>query len=205
MTSRYLRGMTITALTRSSIRFFVVAIAACVLTTVTAAGAQAHTSLVSSTPADGSVITAPVAAITLTFAEDLLPSTATLSINDPAGNVVSSQPVQPDGAVVSMPWPANLASGAYEIAYRVVGADGHPLLGAVRFTFEDAAAAVSATPMTTSSAATDSVTPSVTASEAPSPESTTSTGLSTMTLGIILLAVLVVFGFVLSLRRRKRS
>ena len=205
MTSRYLRGMTITALTRSGIRFSVVAIAACVLTTVTAAGAQAHTSLVSSTPAYDEVVTAPLANITLTFDEDLLPSADTISLNDDAGNVITSQQVQPTGAEISIPWPSNLQSGAYEIAYRVVASDGHPLIGAVKFTYQNAAAAVSATPMTTSSAATDSVTPSVTASEAPSPESTTSTGLSTMTLGIILLAVLVVFGFVLSLRRRKRS
>ena len=200
MTCRYHRGMSIVAFANSCIRSFVIVLAAGVLMTVTAAGAQAHTSLVSSTPAEGQVVTSPLANITLTFDEDLLPSADTISLNDGQGNVVTSQQVQPSGAEISIPWPSDLPSGPYEIAYRVVASDGHPLIGAVQFTYEGAAATASTPPVTPSPVATDSVATSV----APSPESTTSTGIITMTLGIILLAVLVVFGFVLTVRRRKR-
>ena len=164
-----------------------------------ASAAAAHAALVSSDPADGSVLTAPLPKITLTFDEALLQSVDTISINDASGNVVVSHEVNPDGAVLSIPWPANLPSGVYEVAYRAVADDGHPMIGAVHFTLSGASTAPASTSATSTSA------PVTSASLAPAPNSTTSTGLSNLTLGIILLAVLVVFGFVLAVRRRKRT
>lgn len=179
------------------LRRALVALAAVALCSVMmAAGAQAHTTLVSSTPADGAVVSTPSPAITLTFAEALLASACTLSVNDSAGNVISSQQVQPAGAVVSMPWPSHLESGSYEVAYRVVADDGHPVIGAIHFTFQGGGSA---------SAAANNASPEPSTSAAsPSSDNTTSTGPSAMTLGIILLAVLVVLGFVLTVRRRRQ-
>ena len=166
-----------------------------------ASAAAAHAALVSSDPADGSVLTAPLPKITLTFDEALLQSVDTISINDASGNVVVSQEVNPDGAVLSIPWPANLPSGVYEVAYRAVADDGHPMIGAVHFTLSGQSSTTASTSATGAPAASVSAAPA----PAPAPGNTTSTGLSNLTLGIILLAVLVVFGFVLTVRRRKRT
>ena len=192
-------------ITGATMRRTILALVAVALCSVmVATGAQAHTTLVSSTPADGAVITTPSPTITLTFASDLLPSACTLSVNDSAGNVISSQQVQPAGAVVSMPWPSTLKPGSYEVAYRVVASDGHPVIGAIHFTFQGASPAAETTAAAAATPAAASPSSSASSSTPAAPESTTSTGLSTMTLGIILLAVLVVFGFVLTVRRRKQ-
>jgi len=166
-----------------------------------ASAAAAHTALLSSDPADGSVLTAPLPNITLTFNEALLPSVDTISINDASGNVVMSQEVNPDGAVLSIPWPTNLPPGDYEVAYRAVADDGHPMIGALHFTLTGQSSTTASTSASGAPAASVSAAPAL----APGPGSTTSTGLSNLTLGIILLAVLVVFGFVLTVRRRKRT
>lgn len=99
-----------------------------------APAASAHTSLVSSDPADGSVLQQAPAAVTLTFDEDLLAGASTISINLADGTVVESRAVEPNGSSVSLPWPAGLSAGDYQVAYRVVSGDGHPVTGAVSFT-----------------------------------------------------------------------
>ena len=68
--------------------------------------AAAHTEVESTSPADGAVLSEPPATVSFTFNEDLLPGTDTISINDDAGNVVATAAVEPDGATISMPWPA---------------------------------------------------------------------------------------------------
>ena len=35
---------------------------------------------------------------------------------------------------MSVPWPADIDAGTYQVAYRVVSADGHPVTGAITFT-----------------------------------------------------------------------
>ena len=72
------------------------------LSITTGTAAQAHTKLVSSSPADGDTVTAAPAQITLTFDEPLMQSADTISINDASGRVIASQQVQPNGAVVSV-------------------------------------------------------------------------------------------------------
>lgn len=197
MTGRYHRLVTASLIWRTCAILAVVLACTSVWTGLNAGAAAAHTTLVSSDPADGSVLTAPPPKITLTFDEPLMQSADTISINDASGNVVVSQKVNPDGAVLSLPWPADLPSGVYEVAYRAVADDGHPMIGAVHFT-------LSGPTSVTASASASSISAPV-ASTVPAPDTTTSTGLSNLTLGIILLAVLVAFGFVLTVRRRKRT
>lgn len=101
---------------------------------VLAPAASAHTSLVSSDPADGAVLRQAPQAVTLTFDEDLLAGANTISINLLDGTVVESRPVEPSGASVTLPWPTGLSAGDYQVAYRVVSGDGHPVTGAITFT-----------------------------------------------------------------------
>ena len=108
---------------------------ATVLWTGSATSALAHSGLVSSNPADGSVVTQAPASISLTFNEPLLPDANSISLNSADGtNVVSAQ-VEPSGDTVEIAWPADLAAGEYQAAFRVVSADGHPVTGAVSFTY----------------------------------------------------------------------
>jgi len=185
-------------------------IAALALVVTAAVPASAHTSLVSSDPADGAVISAPLEQITLTFDEPLMESVDTVSVNDAAGNVIASVQVQPQGAVLTVPWPSSLEPGNIEIAYRAVADDGHPVIGAIHFTYAGDTGGASAVPVAPASAAPASASAAETAppSAAAVPDtpatSTTSSGVSTWMLGIVLLAALVVLGFVLGLRRRMR-
>ena len=143
--------------------------------------AQAHTELVSTDPADGAVLTAPPSRVTLTFSEDLLPGSNTISINRPDGSVAASASVEPNGSSVSMPWPADVTSGPVQIAYRVVSGDGHPVTGAIAITIATAggASAGPASPLATP------VTPEQTAAGSP-------VGVILGALGIAVLLVLVV-------------
>ncbi|MDO8307399.1 MAG: copper resistance protein CopC [Actinomycetota bacterium] len=103
--------------------------------------AAAHTELISSDPSDGAVLAAAPTAVSFTFSEALLPDTTTISVNDGDGNVIASTPVEPNGATVSAPWPADASAGTFQVAYRVVAQDGHPLTGAITVTIEAAASA----------------------------------------------------------------
>lgn len=101
------------------------------LALLNAAPAFAHAGLVSSDPADGSVLAAPPAQVLLEFNEVLLEDTVSTSIRDEADVVVSSGSAIADGASVSVPWPSDLPDGSYRLAYRVVSADGHPVTGEI--------------------------------------------------------------------------
>jgi methionine-rich copper-binding protein CopC len=125
--------------------------------------ANAHSQLASSTPADGAVLDAAPDLVTLVFNEDLLPDANTMAIVDASGNVVSSTPVQPVGPQVSIPWPQDLPAGEYQVSYRVVSGDGHPVLGAISFSY-----AAQRAPAGGSGPA---ATPSQPAPEAPGPSS----------------------------------
>ena len=96
--------------------------------------ASAHSQLVSSSPADGATLAEPPTSIVLTFNEALIPDVDSVSINDESGNVVASQSITPDGAELRVPWPSGLPAGTYQVAYRVVSGDGHPVVGAINFT-----------------------------------------------------------------------
>lgn len=96
--------------------------------------ASAHSQLVSSSPVDGATLAEPPASVVLTFNEGLIPDVDSVSINDELGNVVASQSITPDGAELRVPWPSGLPAGTYQVAYRVVSGDGHPVVGAINFT-----------------------------------------------------------------------
>ncbi|MFZ4485842.1 MAG: copper resistance CopC family protein [Candidatus Nanopelagicales bacterium] len=102
------------------------------------APAGAHSQLLSTSPADGAVLAEPPSSVVLTFNEALIPDVDSISINDAMGNVVASRSVEPVGATLSVPWPDGLPAGAYQVAYRVVSGDGHPVIGAIMFTITGA-------------------------------------------------------------------
>lgn len=95
------------------------------------AGALAHAGLISSEPADASVLSAAPTELVLNFTEPVTPLVFTLV--DAAG-----QRTDLDGAVstdqqVRQPLPAALTRGTHLLTWRVVSADGHPVAGSLVF------------------------------------------------------------------------
>ncbi len=126
-----------------------------------AAPASAHDELAASTPASGATLRTPPTAVTLTMSEP--PSTAippVVVVTGPDGSRVEDGKPTVTGSVITQALRPVSEPGAYEIAFRVVADDGHPLTGTIPFTLAEAAATTpSATASPTSSAVQPSPTP----------------------------------------------
>ncbi|MHB1288790.1 copper resistance CopC family protein, partial [Georgenia sp.] len=183
-----------------------------------AAPAHAHDGLVSATPADGGTLTAVPTEVVLTFCNELLEVEPAVVVRDEAGEQLDDVPVVVDGVTVTCPLPVALPAGRYDVAWRVVSADGHPIEGAFTFTVaaggseaggEDAGAPTVPDPTAGApEGATDA--PAATASgaaddEVAAPgESAAAAGPGALIWGIGLLAValVVLIGVVLRARRK---
>jgi methionine-rich copper-binding protein CopC len=174
-----------------------------------AATASAHSALESSNPADGSVVTEAPAAITLTFNEPLLDDADSISLNAADGTNITSTKVQPNGSSIELPWPADLPAGEYQAAFRVVSADGHPVTGAISFTYAPADSAAS--PSASSPTSSEAVTPESSATpvainepitDTTEPESTGGNPWLGLGIGVAIGLVLVVL---FAAMRRRRS
>lgn len=194
--------------TRTMKRTIAILASATVLWAVGSTSAFAHSGLTSSTPVDGAIVTEAPAAITFTFDEELLADADSISVNAADGTNVVSAKVQPVGNTVELPWPADLANGDYQVAYRVVSADGHPVTGAISFSFVGSPIA-SNSPIAEPSASQGSVMPiaepsgsAVPISETTEPESTGGNPWLGLGIGIAIGLLLVV---IFAMMRRKRS
>lgn len=107
---------------------------------VFAAPASAHTDIVSSDPADGQTLKKAPAEVSLRFGEDLIDGGQKLVATDAAGDRLPLDATI-SGPTISAPWPAEQSAGTYNVSYRVVAADGHPLEGKIRFTIKEQPAA----------------------------------------------------------------
>lgn len=127
---------------------------------ITAAPVHAHADLLLSTPEDGAVLTAAPDEVMLTFSEELLPDTVVVSVADETGMAVRVLSLEVVGPDVIVTWPPGMTGSEYDVNYRVVSQDGHPIEGTVAFTVESdspattspsgaATAASSAAPVTT--------------------------------------------------------
>ncbi len=190
---------------RSIKRAFAIVAISTALWSVGATSASAHSGLETSNPADGAVISEAPASITLTFDEELLADADSISLNAADGTNVVSAKVQPTGNTVELPWPADLPAGDYQAAYRVVSADGHPVTGAISFTYAPADAAASAAPASAAASPAASSQPSgaaATTSENAEPESTGGNPWLGLGIGVVIGLVLVVL---FAAMRRKRA
>ncbi|MGN8245067.1 copper resistance CopC family protein [Cellulomonas soli] len=184
-----------------------------------AAPATAHDQLLSTSPADGEVLTVAPSQLTLEFSADVL-DLSTAVVLTPAGGTPTDLVTSIDGPTVTAALPADLPSGTYTVAWRVVSADGHPIEGTFGYVVDDPsrppAAAPTATPTTsaTEPAETESTspqdptsaTPTATATLGQGSPSTDAPAVSTgvwVGLGLVLAVVVVVV--VAVLRRRRRT
>jgi copper resistance protein C len=116
-------------------------IVAAVALLATAAPASAHDELLSSTPAAGDRLDSAPAEIALTFPQPVLDVGASMLVTDADGvDHVAGAPVL-DAGTVTVPLEPDLRHGAYEVRWRVVSSDGHPLSGIIHFTVGEGEAA----------------------------------------------------------------
>ena len=151
--------------------------------------ASGHSQLVSSDPADGSVLSAPPTQLVLTFNEALLKEAVDVAIANAAGDVVSGDVATVVGAIATIPWPADLPPDNYSVSYRVVSDDGHPITGSIGFSYTSNS--------NTPSAASPEVTPEV------SPTSGPASGFPIGLVGLILALAATITVIILARRTRR--
>ncbi len=96
-----------------------------------APAASAHDELVSTSPQDGSKVTAP-GQVVLRFTDDLLAIGNRVRIEGPGP--AANLSAQANGPTLTASLDPFLPAGAYRVTWRAVSADGHPLSGAFGFT-----------------------------------------------------------------------
>jgi hypothetical protein len=184
--------------------------------------AQAHSTLVSTDPADGSIVVGPPAQVTLTFDEAVESLGTQIVVLAPDGRTVSSGDAVLAGPSVSEAVSSGLPAGAYRVEWRVTSSDGHPVSGTFTFTATAGSAPGPAAP-TAGATQTAATTPSAGATPAtvlpvpsdqvsltavaPVVDTDTDTGVSAGTLtGLAALVVVIaVVGGLLLRRRRARA
>lgn len=96
--------------------------------------AWAHSRLEGSDPAQGASLNTPPATVSLTFNEPVQIEFSTLTVVGPDGaDYHTGELSEVDNTVAVGVLPLGPA-GTYQIGYRVVSADGHPVAGAIPFT-----------------------------------------------------------------------
>lgn len=104
--------------------------------------ASAHDSLIGASPSEGETVTTAIDAVTLSFSASLLgvESGGNLAIvTGPDGLFYETDCVSVAGADVTLPVALG-PSGQYEVDWRVVSSDGHPVAGSYVFTYGHASA-----------------------------------------------------------------
>ena len=102
-----------------------------------APAAQAHDELLDSTPAPGERLSTAPESVSLTFSADVLTLGAVIIVADADERDWVTGELAVDGGVVSAPLAAGMPSAGYEVRWRVVSGDGHPISGVIPFTVGD--------------------------------------------------------------------
>lgn len=98
--------------------------------------AVAHDRLTDSVPKAGAR-TEPIDAVSLVFNNAVLGTGAAVQVQGPSGTVQQDTPAV-SGARVTQKLRTPLANGSYQVIWRVVSSDGHPISGKFDFTVEGA-------------------------------------------------------------------
>ena len=155
-------------------RLTLVLAAALALATV-AGPSDAHTDLVSSSPADGARLDTPPRQVRLEFSEAVDPSFATVVLTragtEPTPLDATNGP-EPGVVLAAIPTQGRPEpAGAWSVAYRVTSVDGHPIQGRLDFVLTE-----ETPPGGTPSSPGSSTNPLLQESESPTASESTSTG-----------------------------
>ncbi len=101
---------------------------------VSASPVFAHARLVSATPTNGAVVSAP-GAVSLTFSERFAAPFSSVEVKDVEGRALTlRQEVSRDGKTLSGSFARPLTTGVYEVRWAIAAADGHRMSGSHSFT-----------------------------------------------------------------------
>lgn len=92
---------------------------------------SAHTTLVSSNPSEGQVITKPINQVRLEF-ESTLEDLSTLKLLQ-SGKEIEIKNITIENNQMIADLPVELENGNYEIQWKIIGEDGHPIPGEIEF------------------------------------------------------------------------
>jgi MYXO-CTERM domain-containing protein len=110
------------------------------LTALTAAPALAHDQLISSTPEDGAVLDTAPERIVLTYSAGPMDMGSQLQVTDSTGDSITAGDLQINGTQVIQPLTATGAEDeTYQVVWRVVSSDGHPIEGTFSYQVGDGA------------------------------------------------------------------
>ena len=101
---------------------------------LTAEAAFAHATLITSDPADGTVLSAPPRQIKLEFSEIVAP--LALRLLDATGKVTALKNVRQQQHSLVVEMPADIGAGTSILSWRVTSQDGHPVGGTVSFSVD---------------------------------------------------------------------
>ena len=97
---------------------------------------DAHAFLDHADPKVGSTVRLPLAAVTLTFTEGVEPAFSKIEVADGSGKALAVGALEyPEGPTLRVSLPA-LASGTYQVRWRVVSEDTHDTQGTFEFSVE---------------------------------------------------------------------
>ncbi|HWL77632.1 copper resistance CopC family protein [Microbacterium sp.] len=104
---------------------------------LTSTSAGAHDALTDSSPRSGDVLASGPSEITLTFSDRVFEDSAVVAVSDSEsrGWVFGSPAV--DDATVTVQLERELPDGEYDVLWRVVSSDSHPISGAFTFRVGD--------------------------------------------------------------------
>ncbi|WP_428910012.1 copper resistance CopC family protein [Niallia sp. Krafla_26] len=102
----------------------------------------AHTALKESSPEDGEVLTETIQQMTLRFTTKI-EQTSTIEVTDTNGQRVGLGNLIIEGNEIGATLLQPLGNGVYNVTWKIIGADGHPIEGEFTFTVD---ASVAETP-----------------------------------------------------------
>lgn len=114
---------------------------ALLLAGLTAPPAAAHASLTSANPEDGAELDEVPDGVVLTFNENITDLGTDIVIAGPDGEDAAGGETEIDGAEVTRQLGDGLTAGRYDVTWRAVSADGHPIDGVLSFTLTESAVA----------------------------------------------------------------
>jgi copper transport protein len=101
-----------------------------------AEGALAHATLVTSEPADGSLLSAPPGSVKLNFSEVVVP--LALRLLDPSGKITLLKTYRQEQRSLIVEMPPNIGVGTSILSWRVTSQDGHAIGGTLSFSLDRA-------------------------------------------------------------------
>jgi len=99
--------------------------------------ANAHDQVTFTAPADAEQLDTAPADVTMQFTDELIAVGALMLVVDESGEDWADGPMAIDRATVVQPLKTGLPDGTFDVRWRVVSADGHPISGTFRFSVGD--------------------------------------------------------------------